>query len=70
MKVVDAKEFWRQQHIQMKQECAGRDFGFGLNAQVFDGDKDDIGDERGAQKEDDIIHQHAANHARAMASMT
>ena len=59
MKFVDAKKFWRKHHIQMWQDCAGRNFGFGLNMQVFDADTDDVSGER----------DEAANHATAMEAM-
>ena len=32
MNFVGAKEFWKKYHIQMQQDCAGRSFGFDLNA--------------------------------------
>ena len=44
-----AKAFWQAAHIQWMKESKGSNFGYGLNAQVYDADTDNVnGDDQGA----------------------
>ena len=67
-----AKAFWHAAHIQWMKESKGSNFGYGLNAQVYDADTDNVEDDdqdvlqQEQQEAEARINQHAANHAAGM----
>ena len=69
----DAKNFWQAAHIQWMQEARAGDLGYGLNAQTYDADADDVDDDQELEQEQQAaeqrINQHAANHAAAMGDL-
>ena len=72
--LVQCKDFWRNAHIQWRQDNMGLNFGYGLNA--MDTGAGQATDEDHSQEEQDVEDQmeqmeaHAANHAASMNTMT
>ena len=69
---ANAKLFWHAAHIQWMKESKGQTFGYGLNAQTYDADTDNVDDDdqdalqQEQQEAEARINQHAANHAAGM----
>jgi len=71
--LVHCKDFWRNAHIQWRQDNVGRNFGYGLNAADTGAgqptDEDHTQEEQDVEEQIEQMEEHAANHAAAMNAM-